>query len=107
MTDRRARIEKCADARFDVVAEVGTDFQKTGVNNPAADPHGYGAVVRAEVARKGPRAEVHPLAHVGVPEETFVGLVAVSLHDGHLDFAANSALRTEAGFLGARRQQMA
>ena len=74
---------------------MGADLGVPGGDRLAAQRHGDLAVVVAQVAIGGDRAEVDPLADVGVAEEPVVVLVGGPVDDAGLDLAADAAAGPE------------
>ena len=71
----------------------------------AVEDHRDAGVVVLQVAVGRQRAEVDPLAHVGVAQEAVVVLVGVAVDDRLLDLAAHAAHRADRVALAALRAQ--
>ena len=74
-----------------MVADETADLRLAGRDRIALERHEDLAVVVAQVAVGSDRAEVDPLADVGVTQESLVILIGMAVHDGVLDLAADPA----------------
>ena len=80
-----------------MVADEAADLGLAGGDGVAGDRDEDLAVVVPEVAVGGDRAQVDPLADVGVAEEPLVVLVRVAVDDARLDLATDPAVRADGG----------
>ena len=88
-------VEHAPEAGPGVVADEAADLGLAGRHRVASEGDEDLAVVVAQVAVRGDRPQVDPLADVGVAQEPLVILVRVAVNDRRLDLAADPAVRAD------------